>query len=403
MKIRVLSWSVLVILAAHVRAGDFNVVGNLNVASNLTAGVVTLRGATDLAEPVLDFAKPGVLFRYTLTNDTTWVFSNHSAGRQVWLEVAQDATGGWSNTWPAALLWPGGHPVHGANCAGAFSVFKILDDGEHWLGQAEALNYVLPCTSNCHYALQFDGAQNYVEATNHAAFYPQNAYTLELWFKVDANPTGGFIAGNFAGDVETGFEGYMFVINSDNSLVVFYSTLSGQDPEGLTGGFVVDGAWHHVAATWDGSSGDYQIFTDGVAGESKVSTNPLVVGSAPLTVGKVGVDGGITIDDVRLSSVVRYNGSFSPPSSLADDGNTVAHWKFDEGSGTTAHDGSGNGHDGTLQGSPPPEWQPRDACLEQATTAGAQSSRLLMKLTSGLSSVSLSASNTLGRIRVLEP
>ncbi|MCP4257865.1 MAG: LamG domain-containing protein [Planctomycetes bacterium] len=30
----------------------------------------------------------------------------------------------------------------------------------------------------------------------------------------------------------------------------------------------------------------------------------------------------------------------------------VAHWQFDEGSGTTAVDSSGNGHDGTLQGDP---------------------------------------------------
>ncbi len=30
----------------------------------------------------------------------------------------------------------------------------------------------------------------------------------------------------------------------------------------------------------------------------------------------------------------------------------VVHWSLDEGSGTTAHDISGNGHDGTLNGDP---------------------------------------------------
>lgn len=34
----------------------------------------------------------------------------------------------------------------------------------------------------------------------------------------------------------------------------------------------------------------------------------------------------------------------------------VAYWKFDEGSGTTAGDSSGNGNDGTLTGTPGPEW-----------------------------------------------
>ena len=37
------------------------------------------------------------------------------------------------------------------------------------------------------------------------------------------------------------------------------------------------------------------------------------------------------------------------PGGLALD--LVAHWSFDEGTGSTVHDSSGNGHDGTLQGS----------------------------------------------------
>jgi hypothetical protein len=36
----------------------------------------------------------------------------------------------------------------------------------------------------------------------------------------------------------------------------------------------------------------------------------------------------------------------------AADPDLVAHWQFDDGSGTTAFDSSGNGHDGTLVGDP---------------------------------------------------
>src|SRR5438552_3865375 len=57
------------------------------------------RGDTDLSMPVLDFKKKGDFFRYTLTNHTEWVFTNHKAGRQIWLQVSQDSTGGWTNTW----------------------------------------------------------------------------------------------------------------------------------------------------------------------------------------------------------------------------------------------------------------------------------------------------------------
>jgi len=97
MKTRILIWWVLITTATIVHAGDLNVVGNLNVTSNLAAGAVTLQGAADLTAAVLDFAQPGLFYRHTLTNDTTWTFTNHVAGRQVWLQVAQDATGGWRN------------------------------------------------------------------------------------------------------------------------------------------------------------------------------------------------------------------------------------------------------------------------------------------------------------------
>ena len=45
----------------------------------------------------------------------------------------------------------------------------------------------------------------------------------------------------------------------------------------------------------------------------------------------------------------------------------VAHWPFDEGSGTVAHDASGNGHDGSFEGSPQwtsPGWNGIGWCLQ---------------------------------------
>ena len=45
----------------------------------------------------------------------------------------------------------------------------------------------------------------------------------------------------------------------------------------------------------------------------------------------------------------------------------VAHWPFDEGSGTVAHDASGNGHDGSFEGSPQwtnPGWNDIGWCLQ---------------------------------------
>jgi len=45
----------------------------------------------------------------------------------------------------------------------------------------------------------------------------------------------------------------------------------------------------------------------------------------------------------------------------------VAHWPFDESSGTVAHDASGNGHDGSFEGSPQwasPGWNDIGGCLQ---------------------------------------
>jgi hypothetical protein len=54
----------------------------------------------------------------------------------------------------------------------------------------------------------------------------------------------------------------------------------------------------------------------------------------------------------RLISFVLVLGLVLPSMAGAADPDLVAHWKFDDGSGTTLFDSSGNGHDGTLVGDP---------------------------------------------------
>lgn len=68
------------------------------------------------------------------------------------------------------------------------------------------------------------------------------------------------------------------------------------------------------------------------------------------------------LDDVRISSSARYTVNFTPPASLpAPDANTLAQWAFNEGSGQTIVDTSGNGRNGVLgastaAGSDDPTW-----------------------------------------------
>src|ERR1041384_6924184 len=87
-----------------IRAGDLNVVGNVDVASNLTAETVKLGGLTRSDWPVGFRAGivliNGVLdtslsqyYSITLTNHVTWDFQGQSTGRVFWLKITQNATG----------------------------------------------------------------------------------------------------------------------------------------------------------------------------------------------------------------------------------------------------------------------------------------------------------------------
>ena len=359
------------------RAGDLNVVGNLFVASNLTAQVlvagnltanllavnqVTLSGETrtnwpgndagsavELAAAVLDLAQPGQLFRYTLNSDTVWAFTNHVAGRQVWLQVMQDSTGGWKNTWPAKLLWPAGSAHNGSVSQNCFSVFKILDNGTAWLAQAEGLSYLLPCATNCQWALQFDGHQNYVNLGSLFGSAPA-AITIEMWLKGDASTKASSYL--FTMSDVPGFSSSL-AVDSVGRLLGCVATDAGSHLQTVAGN-LMDGNWHHVALVWDGAK--QRLYVDG---EKKATTN--LGGTLKISNAYLGARAGAnpfigTIDEVRLSKVARYVGAFTPDCVLAADTNTVGLWHFSEGAGTTVADSSGNGHTGTLQGALAPTW-----------------------------------------------
>lgn len=109
-----------------------------------------------------------------------------------------------------------------------------------------------------------------------------------------------------------------------------------------------------MALVWDGA--EQRLYVDGTEGASASIGGTLRFANSWIaSQGGAGPFAG-TIDEVRVSSAAQYTGTFTPSCNLGADTNTVAYWKCDEGTGTTAHDSSGNGNDGTLQGSPVPAW-----------------------------------------------
>lgn len=118
-----------------------------------------------------------------------------------------------------------------------------------------------------------------------------------------------------------------------------------------------DGRIHHIAITYD-ENGDRRLrgWVDGIL----IATGWVSVGSYVGDAAGIAylgcyhpnlyaVDGAVAW--VRFSDTVRYADTFIPPSRLnppAVDSNTVAQWNFDDGSGTTLTDSSGNGNHGTI-------------------------------------------------------
>jgi glucose/arabinose dehydrogenase len=123
---------------------------------------------------------------------------------------------------------------------------------------------------------------------------------------------------------------------------------------------VADGAWHHVAATRNGTTGAIRLFVDGqpdgVAGngpsgdvsyrDGRTTSSPndpfLVIGAEKFDAGASFPSYHGWIDEVRLSKTVRYTAAFTRPSApFVSDANTVALYHFDEDNGNVVVDSSG--------------------------------------------------------------
>jgi hypothetical protein len=155
---------------------------------------------------------------------------------------------------------------------------------------------------------------------------------------------------------------------------------------------VMDGRWHHIAVTRAIDSGEVVLYVDGrpeataagpagdVSYPDGAVPNPSCNGGQPCTgsdpflvLGAEKHDAGDEfpsyrglLDEVRLSTVIRYTGAFTPSTRAFDvDAGTAALYHFDEGTGTVAANATGDAASaGELEigGSVPgPAWVASDA------------------------------------------
>lgn len=218
---------------------------------------------------------------------------------------------------------------------------------------AAELNENIVIGGQKNYALQFDGVNDCVTLPAAAAMPSGAQFTYETLVKMDG-PNENYdsimgIGGN-VWDMRLYATTLTNMTAHANNTVVYGIELSGFN--------LGDGAWHHIAIVYNADGNYIRGFVDGILrGGTVIATGATPTGVTASTAWDIGCEDGIrfvqaTIDDVRFSNIARYSTNFTPPTTLSNDSNTLALFRFNEGSGTTSKDNSGKNITATLNNGP---------------------------------------------------
>ena len=199
-------------------------------------------------------------------------------------------------------------------------------------------------------ALGFDGVDDYVAFAGEMPSLPaaNSPYTIEAWIKPTVMNNGGIVGW-----------GKYDVNNQVNALRLYdgglYHYWWNNDLAASTGPLTED--WHHVAATFDGTT--RRILLDGKVVVSDKPTAHNVTTITNFTIGKTSTAGEFfkgQIDEVRIWNIPRSEAEIRQTQYAHLAGNEpglVAYYRLDEGAGaTTAYATTSPGLTGTLVNGP---------------------------------------------------
>ncbi len=192
-------------------------------------------------------------------------------------------------------------------------------------------------------AVELDGTDSYASASG--INLNDSSFSIEFWAKQNDTARLEYIINQ--GD-PTSSGGLQIGFDANNNLFVSMGGTTLTTPTN-------DNCWHEWAVTFDSTSGQLMIYQDGVPAASTTANPISIAGSTPaFLIGKSGsfyFDGDIT--QVRVWTVVRTETDINSDMVSSTPKSTIgllAAWNFSEGTGTTAADSSGNGHDATING-----------------------------------------------------
>ena len=212
-------------------------------------------------------------------------------------------------------------------------------------------------TSSVNHALDFDGQDDYVQLPS-GLIHDRTTLTLETWF----NTTGtGVIFGYQNRDYQTNPSSYVPILYVGTDGRLRGEFWNGSVNQVTTSSAVNDGMWHHVALV--GNNDTQSLYLDGVL----VGTVAGTINHVDMTANQVGI--GYTagwpnttgswfpfsglIDELRIWNVALSQADIQANMNQTLTGNEpdlVAYYRFDEGTGGTAHDLTANHNDGILGG-----------------------------------------------------
>ena len=216
-------------------------------------------------------------------------------------------------------------------------------------------------SANAQY-LEFDGTNDYIEATDNSFPMGSEVRTAAMWIKTTQTGEKYFFC---YGKDDTQYQRWSIGISNGHNLVEFNNASVHSEK------IVNDGLWHHIAASYDGTN--MNIYVDGakeslsgdinVTFDTKSSGKVLIGDNSDTSVpaGSYRFKG--SIDEVsvfnkalsadEILELYKSGGGLNLTSNSGDyvsSSNLVGYWRFNEGTGTTVGDASSKGNDGTIYG-----------------------------------------------------
>lgn len=217
----------------------------------------------------------------------------------------------------------------------------------------------------CEYTLNFPGVNSFVNCGQGSTFQSEAQLTVEAWVNLLNTQNNQKIAGNI-----DPFSNAGYMLGIENGGLYCEVKDSAGNLQTFTAGTIANNEWTHIAFTFrvggwfKGYINGQEIYRMPATGYQigVPTTTPFRIGAAPWDANYFIADG--FIDEVRVWSVERSQEQIREDMRMnlttAGASGLLGYWRFEEGSGLTTADLSGNNNHGTLSGNTLPSWNISD-------------------------------------------